>query len=112
MNPKFTAVFIWPPNTTYYCPVELNASDIISESRRGNYDGYDIGTNARRKKTLKSVFNNIPKGESSFGIPRNGWLNDIENDLKKIGVRGWRKIPRDRDAWELILKEAKGLRGP
>jgi hypothetical protein len=24
-------------------------------------------------------------------------LDDIENDLKKIGVRGWRKNARDRD---------------
>jgi hypothetical protein len=39
-------------------------------------------------------------------------LDDIENGLKKIGVRGWRKIVRDGDAWELILKEAKVLDGP
>jgi hypothetical protein len=43
-------------------------------------------TNARRKKTLKSVFKNIPKGERSVGKPRNGWLDDIENGLKKICV--------------------------
>ena len=70
------------------------------------------GTKARRKKTLKSVFNNIPKGESSVGRPRNRWLDGIENGLKKIGVRGWRKIIRDGDVWELILKEAKVLHGP
>jgi hypothetical protein len=27
-------------------------------------------------------------------------------------VRGWRKIARDRDAWKLILKEAKVLHWP
>jgi hypothetical protein len=30
-------------------------------------------------------------------------LDDAENDLKKMGVRGWRKIARDREAWRLIL---------
>jgi hypothetical protein len=39
-------------------------------------------------------------------------LGDVENDLNKMGVRGWRKIARDRDAWKLILKEAKVLHGP
>jgi hypothetical protein len=39
-------------------------------------------------------------------------LIDVENDLKKIGVRGWSKIARDRDIWKLILKEAKVLHGP
>jgi hypothetical protein len=37
---------------------------------------------------------------------------DVENDLKKIGVRGWRKTARDRDAWELIAKEAMVLQAP
>jgi len=35
-------------------------------------------------------------------------LGDIENDLKKMGVRGCRKIANDKDAWKLTLKEAKG----
>jgi len=39
-------------------------------------------------------------------------LDDVENNLKKVGVTGWRKRARDRDAWKLILKEAKVLPGP
>jgi hypothetical protein len=38
-------------------------------------------------------------------------LFDVENDMKKIGVRGWRKIDRDTDAWNLIPKEARVLHG-
>jgi hypothetical protein len=36
-------------------------------------------------------------------------LDEAENDLKKMGVRGWRKTATDRDAWKPILKEAKVL---
>jgi hypothetical protein len=39
-------------------------------------------------------------------------LDDVENDLKKMCVRGWRKIAMDRDAWKLILKDARVLHGP
>jgi hypothetical protein len=28
-----------------------------------------------------------------------------------MGVRGWRKIARDRGIWELILKEVRGIHG-
>jgi hypothetical protein len=39
-------------------------------------------------------------------------LGNVENDLKKTYVRGWRKIARDRDARKLILNKAKILHGP
>jgi len=39
--------------------------------------------------------------------PRKKWLDDVENDLKKMDVRGWRKIARNRDASKLTLKEAR-----
>jgi hypothetical protein len=35
-------------------------------------------------------------------------LGDVENDLKKMGVSGCRKIATDRDSWKLTLKEAEG----
>jgi hypothetical protein len=38
-------------------------------------------------------------------------LGDVENDLKKMDVRGCRKKANDKDAWKLILKEAKGPLG-
>jgi len=38
-------------------------------------------------------------------------LDDIENNLKEMGIRGWRKITRNKDGWKLIIKEAKTLFG-
>jgi len=40
----------------------------------------------------------------SVGKPRQRWLGDFENYLEKVGVRGWRKVGRDRGAWKLISK--------
>jgi hypothetical protein len=39
--------------------------------------------------------------------PKKRWSDDAENDLKKMGVRGLRKIAKARDAWKLILKETR-----
>jgi hypothetical protein len=39
-------------------------------------------------------------------------LDDVENDLKKMDISGWRKITRNREVGKLILKEAKALLGP
>jgi hypothetical protein len=46
------------------------------------------------------------------GRPRKTRLDDVENDLKEKIIRGWRKIARNRDAWKLILKEARFRHGP
>jgi hypothetical protein len=31
--------------------------------------------------------------------------------MKKKGFRGWRKMARDKEAWHVILREARVLRG-
>ena len=67
------------------------------------------GKNVRRKNCEKSVLRNIPEGNRSVGRPRKRWLGKVENCWKKICVRGWRKIAKDRDGWKLILKEARIL---
>ena len=54
------------------------------------------GKNIRRK--------NWEKG--SVGKPRNRWLDDAENDVKKMGVKRLEK-----NSWKLILKEARVLHG-
>lgn len=46
---------------------------------------------------MKKVFKDIPEGKRSFEKPRKRWLDAVENDLKKMGVRGRRKIARDRE---------------
>jgi hypothetical protein len=53
------------------------------------------------------VFKNIAEGQMSVGKPRKRRLGDFENDLKKVVVRGWRKICRERGTLELILKGAQ-----
>jgi hypothetical protein len=59
--------------------------------------------------TLKKKSKNILEGKISTGKPRKKCLEDVANDLNKTNFRGWRNIGRDRDAWKLILKEAKVL---
>jgi hypothetical protein len=51
----------------------------------------------------------IPEGKRSIGKPRKRSLDDVENYLKKMGVRGYRNIAMYRDAWKLIPKEATVL---
>jgi hypothetical protein len=40
------------------------------------------------------------------GRPRMRWLCDVENDLKKMKVKGWTEM-RNREQWRLVVEETK-----
>ena len=67
-----------------------------------------MGKECQKKELCKGCL----RGIKSVGKPRNISSDDVEIDLKKRGVRGWSKIDKDRDAWKLIVKEARVLHGP
>ena len=39
-------------------------------------------------RAVKKMFMDTPEGRRSVGKPRKLWLDYVENDLKKVGVRG------------------------
>jgi hypothetical protein len=51
-----------------------------------------------------------PEGTRRVGKPRARWLGSVETDLKKVGVKNWRRKKGPR-AVENNLKEAKVRRG-
>jgi hypothetical protein len=42
-----------------------------------------------------------PYGERRVGRPTTRWLDDVENDLKKINVNQWKIKARDRVKWSI-----------
>lgn len=48
-------------------------------------------------------------GKRPRGRPRKRWLDTVEEDLKKIGVREWRTLVHNREEWRQIVMAAKTL---
>jgi hypothetical protein len=61
--------------------------------------------NAMPKRMLKEGY--IPKE----GRPRMRWLDDVESDLKKMKVKGWKEKMRNREQWRLVAQEVKAHPG-
>ena len=47
----------------------------------------------------KKVLHAKPDGSRSVGRPRLRWMDDVETDLRLLGIRRWREKALDRDRW-------------
>ncbi|PSN43864.1 hypothetical protein C0J52_25858 [Blattella germanica] len=57
-------------------------------------------------KNEKILDGKMPRGRR-IGRPRLRWIDDVEENLKQLGVRRWRNKALDRDVWASITKEAE-----
>jgi hypothetical protein len=48
-----------------------------------------------------------PMGRRIRGRPRKRWIEDIEEDIQTMGIRGWRKLCKERTEWKKITEKAK-----
>jgi hypothetical protein len=39
------------------------------------------------------------------------WLEEVENDLKRLKVKEWKEKMSNREQWRLVVKEAKAHPG-
>jgi Na+-transporting NADH:ubiquinone oxidoreductase subunit NqrF len=64
-------------------------------------------------RIVKKIFEENLEGRRGRCRPRLRWINDVEEDLRMLGVKRWRRKALDREEWALVIKEAKvKLKGP
>jgi hypothetical protein len=59
------------------------------------------------KRTLKRVLEWKPIGRRITGRPRKRWIEDGEDDIQRMGIRGWRKLCKERTEWKRITEKAE-----
>ena len=86
--------------TYYFRP--LYGPGVDSASTGNEYQVYFLGV----KLTEWEPYSSRPVGR-----PRLRWLDQVEEDLKKMKVRNWREKCKDRRLWKKIVKQAKTYQG-
>jgi hypothetical protein len=44
-----------------------------------------------QRRVIKKIFDSKPEGRRKVGRPRLRWLHDVENDLRVMKIKRWRK---------------------
>ena len=64
-------------------------------------------------RSVKKIFEGKIEGRRGRGRRRLRWIDDVEDDLRRLGVKRWRAKALDREQWASIIRETKAkLKGP
>jgi hypothetical protein len=55
----------------------------------------------------KKIFTQEMEGTRRRGRPRKGWKEEVERDLKVLGVRRWRELVTDRKNGRILFDRPK-----
>jgi len=103
----------WRIKTNLELITKYKSEDIVTviKIRRLEWLGHVIRMNETR--SVEKIFEGKLEGRRGRGRPRLRWIDDVEDDLRKLGVKRWRSKALDREEWASIIREAKAkLKGP
>jgi hypothetical protein len=103
----------WRIKTNLELMTKYKSQDIVTviKIRRLEWIGHVIRMNETR--CVKKIFEGKLEGRRGRGRSRVRWIDDVEDDLRKLGGKQWRAKVLDREEWASIIREAKAkLKGP
>ena len=84
--------------------------DIVTELKKGRLRWLGLDRMSE-ERVVKRLYQNTPEGSGSVGRRRLRWMDDVRENLRRMGVTNWRIRAHRRDNWKMVLKEAKVLQG-
>jgi len=68
-----------------------------------------LGNVSRMDETrcVKKIFEGKLEERRGRGRPKLRWINDVENDLRKLGVKRWRTKALNEEEWASITRESQ-----
>jgi hypothetical protein len=63
------------------------------------------------ERTIKNTFSTKPDGVRAVGRPKLRWEGGVDQDMRILEVKNWKKAALDRGEWAKILKKPRVHQG-
>jgi len=89
----------------------FNEPNIVNhiKVKRLAWAGHLVRMNSDR--TVKKIFNTKPDGARSVRRPKLRWEDGVDQDMRILGVKNWKKVALNTDEWVRLLKKARAHQG-
>jgi hypothetical protein len=87
----------------YQLYAEPNIVKRIRSARLG-WAGHTV--RKRESDPARKIFD-LLLGERTVGIPKRKWIEEVERELKEMGVKDCKRLALERGKWKNIVQEAK-----
>ena len=61
----------------------------------------------KENRVPKRIYKASMTGRRKQGRPRSRWKDEVEKDIRNMGIRGWKDKTRDRKEWKQVVKQPK-----
>jgi len=103
----------WRSKTNEELMTKYKAPDIVNVIKIQRLQWLRHVVRMNETRSVKKIFEGKLEGRRGRKRPRLTWINDVEDDLRKLGAKRWRTKAFEREEWASIIKEANAkLKGP
>ena len=90
---------------------KLNEPNIVNyiKVKRMAWAGHLVRMNNDR--TIKKIFNAKPDGVRRVGRPKLRWEDGVDQDMRILEIKNWKRVALNRDEWTKLLKKARAHHG-
>jgi hypothetical protein len=104
---------IWRIRTNKELVALYQELDIVAEIKKARLRWVGHVERMSEDRVIKKLaYMSKPEGRRSVHRSKMRWLDDVEEDLRKMIKSGWRGKARRRDERKSVLREVKVLQGP
>ena len=106
-SPNYTSLHLSTIRMNYELNDLIKGADIVRFVKSKGMAWLSHVMRMEGKRIPKGVLEWKPTGRRNRGRPRKRWFEDIEEDIEIMGIRGWRKLCKERAEWMKITEKAK-----